>query len=700
MKILLAGNTGYVTEKFIRSAFPDCWVTVLDNERIHSSKKDHITSLRLSAGEDQELSGELGGIFDAYGFDRVVYFSNYLTCHGLMSGEMEQLRRILQCCCQRKGIQVLYLSGPEAGYCLETGKTVLAEAAENLCIHYRKYEGLQIRILRLLYLYSSEYQNDFLYRLMEQMNRENSVIFLDSPEQRLFFMCMEDLAELLFRLFDSWPEEEAVLCVPECFGLTFENLVAELKKLSPGLEVAWGGKSILQEIPDNDKVLRRMYGWFPRISVLTELPSLYQRYLEGSGKKPGWAERLDAWRQRTRHWRQVVELGLGFVLMELLMRTVGNQVQFKLIDIRLLFVVILSTIYGMNIGISAAALASFSLIAAYVRQGTGWTTLFYQPSNWIPFIAYFMVGAICGYVRMKDWDELAFKRKENELIQDKFFFVRRLYLETLEDKREYKKQIIGSQDSFGKIFHITQQLDVVHPQEIFIRTIKILEDTLENHTISMYSFGQNRNFARLEAASGMIWRRVPNSIRMEDYQELIQPLEEGEVWSNTRLMEGYPMYAAGIRRDGLVLMIFVQEAEYSQMSLYYVNLLKILCGLVETALLRALDYQAAYRDVQYLSGSRIMKEQYFLERLRLYHSMREEKLAEYTLVRLERGEMDLEEAEHLLTYKIRENDVVGVTTDGTLYVILIQTDQEHAAIVTNRLEDSGFHCTVCAGGEI
>ena len=34
MKVLLAGNTGYVTEEFVEEAFPECQVMVLGNKML------------------------------------------------------------------------------------------------------------------------------------------------------------------------------------------------------------------------------------------------------------------------------------------------------------------------------------------------------------------------------------------------------------------------------------------------------------------------------------------------------------------------------------------------------------------------------------------------------------------------------------------------------------------------------------------
>ena len=62
----------------------------------------------------------------------------------------------------------------------------------------------------------------------------------------------------------------------------------------------------------------------------------------------------------------------------------------------------------------------------------------------------------------------------------KILFMRDLYQATLQDKKRYKKQILGSKDSFGKIFDITRKLDIVQPEELFIETMHIMEEVLEN----------------------------------------------------------------------------------------------------------------------------------------------------------------------------------------------------------------------------
>ena len=46
-------------------------------------------------------------------------------------------------------------------------------------------------------------------------------------------------------------------------------------------------------------------------------------------------------------------------------------------------------------------------------------------------------------------------------------------------------------------------------------------------------------------SSPEIRRKMPNSIRIEEYQNAVETLEKGEVWRNRELLAGYRIY----RRD-------------------------------------------------------------------------------------------------------------------------------------------------------
>lgn len=688
MRTLLVGNTGYITNKFVEEAFPESLVMVMGDTSIRKNRKKNLFVRPFVKNEK-----ELKDIFSTYDFEQIIYFSNYLSFHGETYGEAEMLRKILQLCRGKRNMRIVYLTGPERLYDVPTGKTLLVSEMENLSREYAKLYKTTVKIIRSPYLYSEQYEKDFLNTVFREISAEQKITFQEDESQRMFFLSMQDLAELMYKIFDNWDEKEEILNIADVFDHCFKDLGDKLTELCPHLKVSYARYSIMENMLKDDKIIRYKYGWFPKISILEELPELYEHYQERNNIKAG---RLDIIKHILSKYKTVVravEFAAFFILFELLNGIAGNQAQFKMIDLRLLFVVLFGSMYGINYGIAAAAAESLSLIRAFEAEGSSWYVLFYEPSNWIPFIFYFAVGAICGYIRMKNKNNVQFIKEENDLLQEKFLFTREMYQEAIEDKNLYKKQILGSKDSFGKIFDITRKLDVIQPQELYIETIRVLEDVLENKTFGLYTLNRENGYGRLETASAQVQGNYPNSIKLSEYSAAMEELENGNVWANREFLENYPMYMAGIRKNGeLVMLICIQQVSREQMSLYFLNLFKILSGLVETSLLRALEYQKAVEYRQYVKGTHILKTEYFEERLKVQHDMREQKLASYVLLKVEYSEMSLQKADEILRSKVRENDVWGISESKELYVMLVQTDKEALPNILARLKQAGLVC--------
>ena len=688
MRTLLVGNTGYITNKFVEEAFPESLVMVMGDTSIRKNRKKNLFVRPFVKNEK-----ELEDIFSTYDFEQIIYFSNYLTFHGETRGEAEMLRKILQLCRGKRNMRIVYLTGPERLYDVPTGKTLLVSEMENLSREYAKLYKTTVKIIRSPYLYSEQYEKDFLNTVFREISVEQKITFQEDESQRMFFLSMQDLAELMYKIFDNWDEDEEILNIADGFDHCFKDLGDKLTELCPHLKVSYARYSIMENMLKDDKIIRYKYGWFPKISILEELPELYEHYQERNNIKEGRLDSLKHIISKHKAAVRVAEFAAFFILFELLNGIAGNQAQFKMIDLRLLFVVLFGSMYGINYGIAAAAAESLSLIRAFEAEGSSWYVLFYEPSNWIPFIFYFAVGAICGYIRMKNKNNVQFIKEENDLLQEKFLFTREMYQEAIEDKNLYKKQILGSKDSFGKIFDITRKLDVIQPQELYIETIRVLEDVLENKTFGLYTLNRENGYGRLETASAQVQGNYPNSIKLSEYSAAMEELENGNVWANREFLENYPMYMAGIRKNGeLVMLICIQQVSREQMSLYFLNLFKILSGLVETSLLRALEYQKAVEYRQYVKGTHILKTEYFEERLKVQHDMREQKLASYVLLKVEYSEMSLQKADEILRSKVRENDVWGISESKELYLMLVQTDKEALPNILARLKQAGLVC--------
>ena len=79
------------------------------------------------------------------------------------------------------------------------------------------------------------------------------------------------------------------------------------------------------------------------------------------------------------------------MLFELLNRAAGNQVQFKMIDLRLVYIVLFGSLYGINSRVAAAGMETLSLLSAYAED-VSWTTLFMNPR--IGFHLFFILRSV------------------------------------------------------------------------------------------------------------------------------------------------------------------------------------------------------------------------------------------------------------------------------------------------------------------
>ena len=69
MRVLLVGNTGYITKEFVQEAFPESEVFIMGNSLLKTERKKHLI-VRPFPERDEELED----IFRTYDFELMVYF--------------------------------------------------------------------------------------------------------------------------------------------------------------------------------------------------------------------------------------------------------------------------------------------------------------------------------------------------------------------------------------------------------------------------------------------------------------------------------------------------------------------------------------------------------------------------------------------------------------------------------------------------
>ena len=107
------------------------------------------------------------------------------------------------------------------------------------------------------------------------------------------------------------------------------------------------------------------------------------------------------------------------------------------------------------------------------------------------------------------------------------------------------------------------------------------------------------NCARRAACSADFAARCPQLLEGTGLGPVLRGIEQDGLWVNRELTPGLPMFGAAVRENGeLRALILLHDAAGEQLSLYYQNMFRILCGLAETAMVRAGTKPAAKQEVR------------------------------------------------------------------------------------------------------
>ena len=699
IEILLCGQTELFTADALRKLAEDCRVVIAGKSCL-SGRDKHIVTYRTSVMDEQFQQ-----LFDVYSFQTIFYVSGYADGGNGLFGEIQQLERVMTGCRNSRADKaVIITTGDSRNYLPRHGaagellkkdyynnRTFGAGQVEEAVDYYRERLKIKTVVLQCPYLADRINEHNFLGRVFRNLYEKEKVMFPYHREDPVDFLSLDDLTELMLLLTEETEDESAVYDVVSGYHYTYGDLEDMLKLAAPDGKIVYENYPYMAKMPEYPERLRKRYGFIPMDNVMENIGSFYRVYLREVVKRNRglWGKAASFLEKAGKGALKYIELVLFFIIAEFISRYTSDSIYFRFVDVRLFYILIMGTIYGMKTGLIAALLECAVLVREYMFMGINGTILFYNIENWIPFVIYLMTGSITGYISNKKNDAFAFLRREYELLRDKYLFLNDVYHGAVENKGEYKRQILGFKDSFGKIFDAVQKLDGETPERIFLGGINVLEDILENHSIAIYSLDSWQRFGRLTVCSNSLLTTLTKSIRIEDYQPVYDTVIQRMVWKNTDMIPGLPMYACGIfRNEMMVLLITIQEADLEQYGMHYVNIFQIMCGLVQTSFLRALEYEELAAEKMYYPGTRIVYPERLLQALKVQRAMKEEGVADYVLLRF--TDRDKKRIDEKLTGLIRGSDMLGLDNDGNICLLLVQMNRDNLAIVGDRLHRQGI----------
>lgn len=686
--ILLYGNAAYFTNENIRS-FAEGRRTAVAGSLIRPLSDGKIRRYRKSSTEKN-----FAKLFRVYDFEAVIFVSGYLTFGAEPDNEIEELRRLLHQCRKYGLTRGVILTSQDLCGSVHESRRMELHFMEALCRYYAD-ENFHIQIVRCPFLGSGVVENDYFREMLCALENGENWTFPRPADEKTNFITMGDLDTFLLRLLDK-PAEN----VFETWDLrgytkyTFGAFAGKLEKDYPGSRIRCNEKAAADTLTYGEDLAGERLGWLAREDAADHFPEIESEYRKHPKARKTKREILIEKLKGKRWILTGIELIGGAAIMELLNRLLQNSVQFRMIDVRLLYVVLMSSVYGMKAGSIAAILSCISLAGAYFSRGIGAVMLFYQPDNWLPFILFLTAAAVCGLTRDRREEEKQSLSDRIEELGRENAYTDALYEEAIRYKREYRENLMRSRDGFGRIFDVVQKLAASEPTKIYGAAVGVMEDVLDSDSVAIYSISETeKGYARLEVSSRKLTATLKKSVRLADYPEISRILGENQVWVNRQLRKDLPAFAAGIYAEGdLRVVICIYEAEYGQMNSYYVNLIRVLCGLVRNFILEAWSYQKATEEKNHIAGTAFVKEAFFRKELQLHRDLASRGLASYSLIRIIGEGKSAKQMDAALRGQIRDGDWVAMDeSTGDFYVLAPQMDQKNG-IILERLRKCGLTC--------
>ena len=136
------------------------------------------------------------------------------------------------------------------------------------------------------------------------------------------------------------------------------------------------------------------------------------------------------------------------------------------------------------------------------------------------------------------------------------------------------------------------------------------------------------------------------------------------------------------------------EVPFGKQTQYLENLLSVVAGLVQSAMVRALHYAALSGDL-YVANTHILSETAFRNALGVYQSIRKKRSGNYLLVRVRSTvPLTLEQYDQRIGKVTRATDLVGKFSDGQILVLFPQADVNNLPKIASRFGAQGLQCEV------
>lgn len=384
---------------------------------------------------------------------------------------------------------------------------------------------------------------------------------------------------------------------------------------------------------------------------------------------------------------------VAFALIFLLNGSAAGSRYFSRIDFYFIFVLMAALVYGQQLAIYSAILATAGYFIQQMTIRSGFEIMI-DLNTYVWIAELFILGPAVGYLRDKLTDQRMEAQEDHSYMEGQLQDVTDINDTNVRIKDSLQTQILNEDNSIGKIFSITSELNRYSEDEVLFYAAGVLEKLTGSEDVAIYQVSGD-TYARLSTATSVKARMLGTSIRYRELGELSDCISSGKVFINRKLDTSLPMMTSVIyeaEQPHFLLMIFTLPWE--KLTLGEANLLSVAGALIQNSLLHSERYLEAVRDSRYIDGTPVMKWEAYRELLGVYQRASAKSLTSFRLLQFDKPASEILGESNSLTSRLRSSDYVGADNEGRVFLLLTNTEDKGAEIVSERLASKGFPCSV------
>ncbi|MBF4694204.1 NAD-dependent epimerase/dehydratase family protein [Fusibacter ferrireducens] len=582
---------------------------------------------------------------------------------------------------------------------------------EYYCSQWRNLNQIETISLRISNVYGPRQvaTSGVVSAFFDKQNKGKGITVYGDGEQLRDFVYVEDVADAFYKAANI--KYSGVLNLSAGMSTSINHLIQLIEK--------YGEFKFVQHLeakPNEVKksqldnaLITRILDWIPVTSLEEGIEKTHNYFVHVASQKheneavePGKTKKgfenllKILFKHNERKWLPYVENAIAFFILTLF--SIKNAQMFtKLpVDLNLLLIIIFSIVYGSRQGIFAFAFSFISMIAVFIATNRDPMVLMYSTDFYIVLAFYVFVAFIIGYIKDNLVRENADKYETIHILNEKIDFITNLYHDMRSVRDELQSQIVNSEDSFGKIFSIIQELDTLKPEEVFAKAITVLEKLMKTQGVAIYRFSETSKYARLMACSSGMNDTIVKSIKIEDYSEIVSVIVKKDLYVSRELAVGRPIMVMPVfDHTKIVGSILIYKTDFERLTLSYQNYFRVITDLVSSTLSKAYAYDAAIESDKYIQGTNILRPVIFNEMIESKKSLKKKHQLNYVLLRILLNEISQLHAAEKVGSIIRDTDFMGIDQESNFSLVLGNTNEKEAEFVIERLAKLGLKAELC-----